>query len=449
MKKENRIFSILLAISSLAIFHIFCLRGIYADGASFLVKILEKGTFENWDQSRRFVQIITQAPVVLALKLGISNFITLKALHSLGLFFFPTLLWILALIRLKGEKFFWLYFTLFSLIYLNTSFYSIGEFNLTYSMVGYSFAILISLKRIDFKHGLFHILISLTLVRSYEALIFLGPLLGLACILRIHNPEVPLGENRIWFYIPIFFYSLATAVSGLSILHPRDPGNLKGALGSLNHLVENKQLLISLIISLLYFSAYFFPLGRSLKQGITCVIVILNTALLFPTNWATPFQHYQGRSLVGIILFVSLSILLIEARFGSKWNWIKKRDTNSNHLIKWITPCLLFMVLSTIDISQTIGHFSYLREFSSFVNSHTGFYPIEKTGIDYKKYGWPWTQPSLSLLLRESEENTAIVLNRADYMGWQPYPAPREFLPDISRYYPIRKSEEEKIDLKR
>jgi len=48
------------------------------------------------------------------------------------------------------------------------------------------------------------------------------------------------------------------------------------------------------------------------------------------------------------------------------------------------------------------------------------------------RYGWPWTNPSISLLLRE-DASRSIILNARDYFGWQPFD-PYAATPDLSAY---------------
>ena len=63
----------------------------------------------------------------------------------------------------------------------------------------------------------------------------------------------------------------------------------------------------------------------------------------------------------------------------------------------------------------------------------TVLYQDEANQLRDKGYIWSWTNPSLSLVLRQ-DESKAIVLNRRNFRGWQPF-NPKVNIPDISKYY--------------
>lgn len=433
MKNEKLVLGLALVILSLTLFHVLCLRGIYADGANSLLNILLSESFQDWDKPRKFAQIITQTPVVLALKLGIKNITLLTVLHSLGLFLFPSFFWLMGLVRLKGEVFFWPFFIVYTLVYMNSSFFAISEYNLAYSMVGYSFAVLISQKNIGKINGCFLIFVSLALARSYEALVFLGPLLYLSGILRVHVSRNHRRIEVVFVYIAMFFYATAAAISLWSILYPRSPGNLQGALAGVEHLLKNEQLLISALVSFLYFIIIFFNFRKTTKSILVGISLFLSSLLFLPTIWSAPDEHYAVRSSVGLMMFVFLCFLLLLRVLPSKKGGLNNTSIMDVNKVACLVPCVLFAALLTADVFHTYRYSRFVKEFRGFVNSNTGFYAIDDTEIDARTYGWFWTYPSFSLLLRD-DDSKAIILNRKDYKGWQPF-EPRKSLPNLSKYY--------------
>lgn len=430
MNGKNIQLGLLLTILALTVFHILSLRGLYADGSSFLVKMLTSGTFEDWDRARRFAQLLLQLPVVLALKAGVENIQLLAVLHSLGLFGLPALLWLMGLLRLRDEALFWPFFVVYAVISMNAGFFAIGEFNLAYALVGYSFAVLISQKNINTIQGILLVLVAVALVCSYEALIFLGPLLYWAAMRRVNWSDR--RPANFWLLLATLCYACATFNSLWSILYPRSPGNLSGAMAGLMQLLANKQLLISALVTGLYFLLVFFKFNSITRTIVAGVSLLLSALLFLPEFWSSPSEHYAARSPVGLLMWGLFSGLLLVRMANKSWIFNTANIQEAKKLV-WIIPCVLFAGLLSADVYHTMGHARFIDRFETFVNANQGFHAIEETPIDSEIYGWSWPQPSLSLLLREDADK-AVILNRKDYLGWQPY-QPTKSLPDFTRYY--------------
>jgi hypothetical protein len=100
-------------------------------------------------------------------------------------------------------------------------------------------------------------------------------------------------------------------------------------------------------------------------------------------------------------------------------------------------PALVFGVLLVPNLTHALGFYNFLRIFHSEVVSRTGFVPIEATPLrdgNRWEYDWVWTNPSLSLLLRDNP-GQAVILNPNSYYSewWEPFD-PRKSMPDLSRY---------------
>jgi hypothetical protein len=127
----------------LGVLGVYVARGLYADGAYFLFSILSSHGFVDDDKPRLFALLITQVPLVMAMKIGINDLNLLIRLHSFGLIIFPLVFWLAALkIQMKTELF-WIFVAEFSVSYLCSGFFAIGEYNLCYSMAAFSAAIIL------------------------------------------------------------------------------------------------------------------------------------------------------------------------------------------------------------------------------------------------------------------------------------------------------------------
>jgi hypothetical protein len=136
-----RIF-VLVVIAGLALTGIVSARGLYADGSFYLFRILKTADFYNYDKPRLFADILTQAPVVLALKAGILDLSILIRIHSFGLIGIPLAIWAAALIVQMKTDLFWFFVISFSASYLCSGFCAVCHCNLAHAMAALSAAIL-------------------------------------------------------------------------------------------------------------------------------------------------------------------------------------------------------------------------------------------------------------------------------------------------------------------
>ena len=69
-------------------------QGLFADGSVYFLDIVMRGGFAGGgDYARAYANVVTQAPAVLAVKLGVNDLHCLARLYSLGLFGVPTALY--------------------------------------------------------------------------------------------------------------------------------------------------------------------------------------------------------------------------------------------------------------------------------------------------------------------------------------------------------------------
>lgn len=427
---------VLVAIALLAVIHVYAARGLYADGSYFLLEIISRGTFFDFDKPRYFSQIISQLPVVLGLHVGVNRMESLIWLHSLGLFGFPTLFWLLALYKVARNGLFWPFVMVFAVVYLNTSFFSIGEFNLAYSVVAYAMAILLGEDEIGIAMGSILLVLGLILTRSYEGLLFLGPLLYAVSVLRLVRESSQIVE-RIFLSIAAFLFAVAFAISLWSILFPRDPANLAGAT-NLASLISNKQWVLSALAAGLYLGMYLLSRYKRLMWlcGVLSSFVIV--LLFYPGFYATPFQNYSMRAFGSLVMFCAFSLMVI-ARFrviGPDMACQAKEAGGLKAVLFRLLPILMLTALIIPDIHHTLGFRRFIHMFKEATDSQVGIQAAESTKLLIPEaivYSWAWTYPTLSLLLRRNEHG-AIILNPKYYIGWQPFD-PAANNKNIARFY--------------
>src|SRR6478736_7045469 len=90
-------------IWALALWHSWTSRGLFVDGANFLVHIVRQEAFFDFYLPRVYAMVLGQIPIMTAVTLGVTDLHLLARLLSLGLFGLPTLFYTFALHRVKDE----------------------------------------------------------------------------------------------------------------------------------------------------------------------------------------------------------------------------------------------------------------------------------------------------------------------------------------------------------
>jgi len=421
--------------------------GLYGDGSYFLLRLLESREVSTYDWHRGLAQIVMQGPLVLSVHAGLVRMNLLVYLHSFCLIAIPAALWMMALHKLRTTELFWPVLMVFSIAYFNSSLFAIGEYNLAFAITALVFAILFQPDAIAVRDGSTLIACCLVSTSCYESFVFLGALLiGVAAwraaALRpasrqLSRPGLRGNKEIVWLGAAMVLLSCSVVLSGGSILFPRDPGNLAAASDLLGQL-RNPQLAASLAVGALYGLQLISVRWASKAVQVASAVglaggCILAVGILVPDVWSLPHHYYGNRTLSGLVVFAGLSAIAI-------WHICGRRSGVAGHnpgmtasTPLWLLPILLSVTLLVPTVVHTYGFYHYLDRFQAELGSRKGFVRVDSTALGHGKlgtYGWTWTNPSLSLLLRESEEQ-AIVLNAQD-VGWEPFDAVED-APDIMR----------------
>ena len=158
-------------------------RGLFWDGSSFLVNILDQGRFHDFYGARAHVDWVTQVPVLLLAELGVRDTRLLAMAYSATLFGLPTGLYHLALARVRHDAvLLGIVVAVLAAVYLPTSFFIIGEYNATFAAATAAMAVTLTVRENRLGDAAFLCLLGVFSVRSYEAMVYLGPLLAAAIL---------------------------------------------------------------------------------------------------------------------------------------------------------------------------------------------------------------------------------------------------------------------------
>ena len=165
--------------------------------------------------SRAAVMGVTQVPVVAAMKVGVTNVTSLAYLQSFGTVAMPILVWDGLLVALWRHRLFWPFAVIFAVTFLNSGFYSVGEYNLATALVALDAALLLrgELRRAS---GLVLVVSAGMLVLSYQTMAFLGVVLAAMTVVRLRAVTREMGARR-WevlvLWAALAFYVLGAALN--------------------------------------------------------------------------------------------------------------------------------------------------------------------------------------------------------------------------------------------
>ena len=434
ISRDNRIaywFAAIL-IAALGVLHIVLVRGIYADGAWFLHNMLHARSFWLFDSARRNAQIVYELPVVGAIWAGADNIKFLARVQTVGLVLPVVLLYLGALWKVRAnEALFGAFVLIVVAVHQTLNFMAIGEYNLLYAMVTFSLAVLVQDKEPTILDCVLMAACGLVAARCYEAMVVLGPMLVAACVLRLRGSEAS-RPAKIALGAATLVFAAGSALAVLFVLYPRSTGNLHAAIHGLYR--TNIQMWLSGVLAAAYAGAMLFG-SRAVRLAMIAVFVVALVALAIPATWAIPRLHYISRALGGAFLF-AIGATLIAVRFSPLYQQVTTRAGIARMSV--IAPLLALTVSAAPDVHHSIGWKRFLNSFEREVNAGTGLIPFEEANNHLKKeklYGWRWTYPTMSVLLRHGPDH-AIILNPESDKAWRPFdPEDEDSIPKIADQY--------------
>src|SRR3954464_9479964 len=208
-------------IWALAFWHSWTSRGLFVDGANFLVHIVRQEGFFDFYMTRLYAMVMGQIPVMTAVTLGVTDLHLLARLLSLGLFSLPTIFYTLALHRAKDDPVLLaVVIAAIAIVFMTTSFFIVGEYNTLYAVTILIAVRLATAERLTLWNGVALLLLAIVAMRTYETMIYLGPLLCGVVLRKVWRaPARPV--------LPTLLYLLAGVVMILgmmvainSVVHP-------------------------------------------------------------------------------------------------------------------------------------------------------------------------------------------------------------------------------------
>jgi hypothetical protein len=404
------------AIILIGIAGVYAARGLYSDGAYWLVEMLPRGGFYIFDPHRAYVQILVQIPVAVAIWLGTLDLNSLIHLHSAGFVGVPLVFWLGALALQFKNRLFWLFLMAFTVSYLRSNFFAAGEFSVAYGMTAFCTSVLLR-QQISHLQAALMLLTAIVLTHSYEATLFLGAFLATLAGVRLAKVPHDRRSTRMLLVLALVIFLIAAYVGGRSVLFERSY-NGKGAanLSALTEIHLLYLMAMPALIALLY-TEY----ARGYKAWLLLSIIsmaglyILYILRWDHTNISYGYLSYAYRTLCCFLLLGVLSIA-VALRF---WPEVFKAVSPPVSADRYIAvgTAVFFVTLAGLMVYHTQGYYRWAQRFEQVAVSLKTNTPIDQTPINTNHgftygYNWGWGNPSLSILLRGNAE--AMVLNHQD-----------------------------------
>lgn len=423
----------------LALWHSWESRGLFVDGFAFLVQIARREWFFDFYAPRLYAMVIGQVPVMAALFLGVTDLHLMARLLSLGLFAVPTALYSLALMRVKDDAVLLAaVVAAIALVFMTTSFFIVGEYNTAYALSILAAVRLATARRLELFDSLMLAALAFLSMRTYEVMIYLGPMLAGMIFWAIHRaPTRPLLPTALHVAAAGMFIAGMVIAAG-SIVQPFSEDHLSNTLTTAANFWQNIQFDMALGAALVVV-AWALINPRSLLDarpyrwaGIFLVVLALSPLLAWSDTLIRPLakSQYVARTAAGLVIATIIAFI---------WAYRSSLATRIPALAILGTPVAarrfvafaLLMMLACLpsDIYLTRTWISYLEAVHTAVRSQSGVIEFESTSLAKNPHLHlveAWILPSQSLALR-AKRGDGIIAPPHDFDAWQPFPPERPY----------------------
>lgn len=421
-------------IWGLALWHSWESRGLFVDGSAFLVQIARREWFFDFYAPRLYAMVVGQAPIMTAIFLGVTDLHLLARLLSLGLFALPTVLYHLALARVKDDAVLLAaVIAAIAVVFMTTSFFIVGEYNTAYAIAILVAVRLATARQLTWVDGLFLAVIGFLAIRTYEAMLYLGPLLSAMVLWAIWR-----APSRPWLPTTLHLVSIAGFIAGMfvaigSLTRPYSVEHLDETIETARNFWQNMQFDLVVAAALVVVVwALLRPrdlaLAKPYRWAAVCLVILaLSPLLMLGDVVVRPLakSQYVARTAAGLIIAsIVVFIWAYASNLRGKLPAFVVLGTPEAARRFLIFALLILLAVLPSDISLTQSWVSYLDAMRTTVRDHDGVIAFEDSPLSRHPYDLlveAWILPSQSLALR-AKRGDGIVAPPRDFGAWQPFP---------------------------
>ncbi|UYN96672.1 MAG: hypothetical protein KIT25_07005 [Enhydrobacter sp.] len=429
----------------LALWHAWTARGLFVDGANFLVHITIHEGFFLFYSPRVYAMFLGQIPIWIALQFGVTDLHLLGQLLSLGLFGLPTIFYTMALWRAKDDPV--LLATVIAtiaIVFMTTSFFIVGEYNTLYALTLMIAVWLATAQGLTLRDAVVVALASFLAIRTYETMLYLGPILAGLTIWKLwlasFRPVVP----ALLYGVSIVCYGFAHVVALDSVVNPYSEEHLEETWDMALDFWQNIQfdLVLGAALIVVVWGLLRPPALATVRPyrwgGLLLALLALSPLLALGDTLVRPLakSQYVARTVSGLIVAaLIILVVLYRSRAGERVPVFAALRTPQagRRFLAFAFAMLLAGLPSDIFLTRT--WVSYLDAMRQVVVANKGPVAFEDTPFATRPHSLlveNWVLTSQSLLLR-SRPGDGIIAPPRDYTGWTPYTLDKP--PDLGRYF--------------
>ncbi|MBV8185877.1 MAG: hypothetical protein JO339_01440 [Alphaproteobacteria bacterium] len=435
--------AVLVLLWGLTIWNTLACRGLFWDGSSFLVNILDLGRFHDFYVARAHVDWLTQAPVLLLSRMGLGDTHLLSMVYSATLFALPTGLYHLALARLRHDALLLGFgIAIVAVVYLPTWFFIVGEYNLAFAAVTAAVAIALTLRPRPVGDAAAICLLGVVSVRSYEAMLYLGPLVAAVLVWRLRRIEDRMA--RFLLAIGALGFLAGAVVGGATVVeywtHPHFVKVRSTALDfwqNLQFAIPVAALAACALISLAR-PRWLQGRGPVFTMGLAMAALALTPwyRLLDPDSILYPPAQYLARQAAGVLLAAMLLAMWIHVAWRGRVRPLATLALPAVSRRLVLTMTVLMLAAAVPDLALTQLWWDYLERMRALVDSREGIV----RGRTLPLLDWPdklfaqeWSLPAMSAIVSRTPGRAYVRVDN-DYLSNPPFDPACGTLPRLKGY---------------
>jgi hypothetical protein len=436
--------AVVLLLWALTVWNTLACRGLFWDGSSFLVNILDLGRFHDFYVARAHVDWLTQAPVLIASRLGLRDTHLLSIVYSATLFGLPTGLYHVALARLRHDPLLLgIGIAIVGVVYLPSWFFIVGEYNVTFAAVTVAMAIVLTMRAKAVADSALLCLFGVASVRSYEAMVYLGPLIAAALVWRLRRMGDP--GARLLLAIAALGFVAAAVVAGATIAEYWAHPHFVKVRATLFDFWQNLQFALP-VAGLAACAAvgivrpsWLQGRGPAVVIGVALAALVLAPwyRLLDPDSILYPPAHYLARQAAGALLALLLSAMWLNVALQSGAPSLLatlRLPAVSQRFVATMT--VLVVAAAVPDLALTGLWWDFLERQRALVDSREGIVRGRALPVlDWpdKLFAQEWSLPAMSAIVSRVPGRAYVVVDN-DYLSNPPFDPACGTLPRLEGY---------------
>jgi hypothetical protein len=328
-------------------------------------------------------------------------------------------------------------------VYLPTWFFVVGEYNAAFAAVTAAMAIVLTMRPRAVTDAAVVCLLAVVSVRSYEAMLYLGPLLSAALAWRLRHCEDAMA--KLLLAVAALGFVAAAVVAGATVLeywsHPhfvKVRSTLFDFWQNLQFAIPVAALAVSALIGVVR-PSWLEGRGPMIVLGIAMVALALTPwyRLLDPDSILYPPAQYLARQAAGVLLAAMLSAMWMHVAWHDRAPQplaTLARPAVSRRLV--LTMTVLTLVAAVPDLALTGLWWDYLERLRVLVDSREGIV----RGRSLPLLDWPdklfaqdWSLPAMSAIVSRTPGRAYLRVDN-DYLSNPPFDPACGTLPRLEGY---------------